>query len=64
MPDNRWSTLARIVPNLDDDNELNGTGVLEHQARMPSHKSVGSGMHQCLLSRECRASDSAPLRGP
>ena len=35
MPDNRWSTLAKIVPNLDDEDEQNGTGASRSPARPP-----------------------------
>ena len=31
VPDNRWSTLAKIVPNLDDESERDGTGELPLQ---------------------------------
>ena len=30
VPDNRWSTLAKIVPNLDDESERDGTGARVH----------------------------------
>lgn len=44
VPDNRWSTLAKIVPNLDDEDERDGTG-----AHVGHHKATLS------LARDVRA---------
>ena len=52
VPDNRWSTLAKIVPNLDDEDERDGTGVQSRTLPTPHSSHTG-----CLLLMTTQCSE-------